>query len=147
MYNHIDIGLVHNWGKDNSLRIVNNPSNDRPILVITLSADGLASRSYNPDSKVHVANMGPTWVLSAPGGPHAGPMNLATREATGGTITDTMLVMPSSKFLMLSMILHKKSHKKMSFIKLVEEISRKFAKISNETKAKKHHDSVLCTVI
>ena len=32
-----------------------------------------------PDSKVNVANMGPTWVLSSPGGPHAGPMNLAIR--------------------------------------------------------------------
>ena len=30
-----------------------------------------------PDSKVHTANMGPTWVLSAPGGPHVGLMNLA----------------------------------------------------------------------
>ena len=29
------------------------------------------------DSKVHWANMGPTWVLSAPDGPHVGPMNLA----------------------------------------------------------------------
>ena len=34
----------------------------------------------NPDSKVHGANMGPTWVLSAPDGPHVGPMNLAIRE-------------------------------------------------------------------
>ena len=32
-----------------------------------------------PDSKVHGANMGPTWVLSAPGGPHVGTMNLAIR--------------------------------------------------------------------
>ena len=32
-----------------------------------------------PDSKVHGANMGPTWVLSAPDGPHDGPMNLAIR--------------------------------------------------------------------
>ena len=30
-----------------------------------------------PDGKVRVANMGPTWVLAAPGGPHVGPMNLA----------------------------------------------------------------------
>ena len=30
-----------------------------------------------PDSKVHGANMGPTWVLSVPDGPHIGPMNLA----------------------------------------------------------------------
>ena len=34
----------------------------------------------NPDSKVHVASIGPTWVLSSPGGPHAGPMNLAIWE-------------------------------------------------------------------
>ena len=33
------------------------------------------------DSKVHGANMGPTWVLSAPDGPHVGPMNLAIRGA------------------------------------------------------------------
>ena len=30
-----------------------------------------------PDSKVHGDNMGPTWVLTAPNGPHGGPMNLA----------------------------------------------------------------------
>ena len=32
-----------------------------------------------PYSKVQGANMGPTWVLSAPDGPHVGPMNLAIR--------------------------------------------------------------------
>ena len=32
-----------------------------------------------PDNKVHGSNMGSTWVLSAPGGPHVGPMNLAIR--------------------------------------------------------------------
>ena len=32
-----------------------------------------------PESKDHGANMGPTWVLSAPGRPHVGPMNLAIR--------------------------------------------------------------------
>ena len=36
--------------------------------------------SIIPDSKVHVAHMGPTWVLSAPGGPHVGPMNLAIND-------------------------------------------------------------------
>ena len=36
----------------------------------------------NLDSKVHGANMGPIWVLSAPDGPHVGPMNLAIRENT-----------------------------------------------------------------
>ena len=34
----------------------------------------------SPDSKVRGANMGPTWVLSAPGEPNVGPMNLAIRE-------------------------------------------------------------------
>ena len=33
-----------------------------------------------PDNKVHGANMGPTWVLSAPDGPHVGQMNLAIRD-------------------------------------------------------------------
>ena len=32
-----------------------------------------------PDKQVHGANMGPTWVLSAPDGPHIGPMDLAIR--------------------------------------------------------------------
>ena len=32
-----------------------------------------------PDSKVLGVNMGPTWVLAAPDGPHVGPMNLAMR--------------------------------------------------------------------
>ena len=32
-----------------------------------------------PDINVYGANMGPTWVLSAPDGPHIGPMNLAMR--------------------------------------------------------------------
>ena len=36
-------------------------------------------RQHCPDSKVHGANMGPTWVLSAPDGPHVDPMNLAIR--------------------------------------------------------------------
>ena len=32
-----------------------------------------------PDSNFHEAHMGPTWVLSVPGGPHVGPMNLVIR--------------------------------------------------------------------
>ena len=38
------------------------------------------------DNKVHGANMGPTWVLSAPDGPHVGPMNLAIRGVTSLTL-------------------------------------------------------------
>ena len=48
--------------------VVENPSRERK------------SPAYRfPDSKVYGANMGPTWVLSAPDGPHVGPMNLAIR--------------------------------------------------------------------
>ena len=54
-----------------------------------LKATSLFSRMYrtknkptSTDSKVHVANMGPTWVLLAPGRPHVGPMNPAVRKPT-----------------------------------------------------------------
>ena len=33
-----------------------------------------------PDSKVHGANMGPTWVLPVPDGHRVGPLNLAIRD-------------------------------------------------------------------
>ena len=33
--------------------------------------------NINPDSKLHGANMGPTWGRHDSGGPHVGPMNLA----------------------------------------------------------------------
>ena len=36
----------------------------------------------SPDSNVHGANMGPTWVLPAPDGPYADPMKLAIRVIT-----------------------------------------------------------------
>ena len=39
----------------------------------------LACYPTRPDNKLHGANMGPTWVLSAPDGPHVGPMILATQ--------------------------------------------------------------------
>ena len=32
---------------------------------------------HAPDSKVHGANMGPSWGRQDPGGPHVGPMNHA----------------------------------------------------------------------
>ena len=39
-----------------------------------------------PDTKVHGANMGPTWVLSAPDGPHVGPMNHAIRDISSNIL-------------------------------------------------------------
>ena len=46
---------------------------------ISLMHCGICEIGLYPDSKVHGANMGPTWVLSFPGGPHVGPINLAIR--------------------------------------------------------------------
>ena len=42
-----------------------------------------------PDSKVHGANMGPTWVLSASDEPHDGPMNLAIWVPSRESINDS----------------------------------------------------------
>ena len=38
-----------------------------------------------PDNKVHGAIMGPTWLMSAPDGPHVGPTNLDIRDYFTGT--------------------------------------------------------------
>ena len=43
---------------------------------------GNPSISMYPESKVHGANIGPTWVLTAPDVPHVGPMNHAIRVIT-----------------------------------------------------------------
>ena len=45
----------------------------------------------NPNSKVHVANIGPTWVLSAPDGPQVGPMNLTIMEYLRNMLTFLVL--------------------------------------------------------
>ena len=39
--------------------------------------DSIRQEGSFPVSKVHGANMGPTWGRQDPGGPHVGPMNLA----------------------------------------------------------------------
>ena len=48
--------------------------NDECCLNLYDSSYEARSRAY-PNSKVNGVNMGPTWVLSAPDGPHVGPMN------------------------------------------------------------------------
>ena len=65
-----------------------------------------------PDSKVRVANMGPTWVLAAPGEPHVGTMNLAIRDYPQRTCRSSHIcvlnVWPSSKVCFLSCCLQNK---------------------------------------
>ena len=41
----------------------------------------IISHKMIPGSKIYWANMGPTWVLSAPVGPHVGPINLAIKHS------------------------------------------------------------------
>ena len=45
----------------------------------SINVSVIASHKDVLDSRIHGANMGPTWVLSAPDGPHVGPMSLAIR--------------------------------------------------------------------
>ena len=53
------------------------------MYVIKIQQNEAAS---NPYSKIHRANMGPTWVLSAPDGPQVGPMKLVILENKYQTI-------------------------------------------------------------
>ena len=50
-------------------------------VVLSLTRRNMNFTRRYPDSKIHGANMGPTWVLSAPDGPHVDPMTLAIRVA------------------------------------------------------------------
>ena len=50
----------------------------------------------DPDSKVHWTNMGPTWVLSAPAGPHVYPMNVAIRGCNSLVISGDVRAQPLS---------------------------------------------------
>ena len=54
-----------------------------------------------PDSKFHGANMGPTWVLLAPGGPHVGNLNLVMRvDITAKAVFVHVKPVPNSLFMM-----------------------------------------------
>ena len=57
--------------------------------MIWLATSGSLDNMFDTllDSKVHGANMGPTWVLSAPDGPHVASRNLATRATDNPTAT------------------------------------------------------------
>ena len=54
------------------------------------------------DSKVHGAHMGPTWSLSAPDGPHVGPMSLDITELMRSSIIiDLTCLMPTWQDLVI----------------------------------------------
>ena len=70
---------------DDNIRYLKRPPNehkDNSLFSVLMDCSASWQPSDNklhatPDSKVHGDNMGPTWVLSAPGGPHVGLMNRA----------------------------------------------------------------------
>ena len=51
--------------------------------MVSMSCRDYVLLDHFPDSKVHGTNVGAPWVLSAPDGPHVGPMNLAIRVSFG----------------------------------------------------------------
>ena len=91
-------GIVSWHLKSLATRIFNNmfrlPQIKTPKLIITGPLWGeppvTVDSFHNPDSKVHRADMGPTWVLSDPDGPHVGPMNLTIREMASNADTVSM---------------------------------------------------------
>ena len=66
---------------DHGKRSLNN--NNHPFERVNAAWSHWVKVYMVPDSKVHVAHMGSTWAVSAPGGPHVGPMNLAIRDIRG----------------------------------------------------------------
>ena len=70
-----------NWKENNNLKIFSE--------IVSASDFAMYGSNFNCshyqaqlNSKLHVANMGPTGVLSAPSTPHVGPMNFAISEFT-----------------------------------------------------------------
>ena len=81
--------LGENWPRYNCIYISYHFSSLRWSRYLNLSSwykePGHLQRTYYlpyPDSKVHGANMGPTWGRHDPGGPHVGPMDLAITVVT-----------------------------------------------------------------
>ena len=71
--------LAFVWGVHRGL--VNSP-HKWPVTRKMCPFDDVIMTYIIPDSNVHGANVGPTWVPSAPDGPHVGSMNLVIRDTT-----------------------------------------------------------------
>ena len=61
----------------------NSNGNAQKVITITHVNIIQLNQCNITDSKVLGANMGPTWALLAPNGPHVGPMKLAIRDPSG----------------------------------------------------------------
>ena len=59
------------------LNVLTRPESDYVGYICIVRLACVLNTQNTPDSKVHGANMGPTWGRQDPGGPHVGPMNFA----------------------------------------------------------------------
>ena len=73
----------------------------------------VSRKTHTPDSKVHDATTGRTWVLSAPGGSHVGPMNLAIRDGSRFVVIADEVSMGSEMTCWLMVMLTKFSDAKL----------------------------------
>ena len=69
----------HSWLRHSWKSLANHLTRDQKIVIHGNSCIILYISEKLSSSKIHGANMEPTWVLSAPGGPHGGTINLAIR--------------------------------------------------------------------
>ena len=78
-YNSIEINFfIHEYHFENGISSILISSRTQRVHMGSEDKEGFELCKY-PDSKVHGANMGPTWALSAPDGSHVGLMNFAIR--------------------------------------------------------------------
>ena len=82
------------------IRCKEGPPPPKSIYVLQMGKVGSVCWK-GPDSKVHGANMGPTWVLSAPDGPHVCPMNLVFQGGGGGGGLHLLVICAAKKDLVL----------------------------------------------
>ena len=86
--------LKFHWSSYSSIGSTNGLALSRWQAIIWTN-DGYFTDVY-PDSKVHGVNMWPTWVLSAPDGPHVGPINLAIRVYASLGLNELSLYNPNT---------------------------------------------------
>ena len=71
-------GIGEMYRKNTNENRYNDVTNDADAYIVAF----IQEKWYcTPDSKVHGDNIWPTWVLSAPDGPHVGPIDLAIRDS------------------------------------------------------------------
>ena len=93
-----------------------------------------------PDSKVQGANMGPTWVLSAPDGPHFGPMNLGIRAMMLVWLYYTVRIAIICSKLCLNILVTNQNYWCLELISLIKSTNWKD---SNKQNHKRHIDGLV----